>query len=239
LHPAWAVAIRVKDDNPNDEVWAMFVRRSGNEGYCSSEQHYVTDLPNDTYTFRLPWRPGAAGVSVGSGTTFLASSGGTSGPSVQSAPNQGLLVSFTLPAPQIVAGSCANCSRIHGEIHLNWQGGQGPAPIPSSGGAGPGVAHLISASSSTTSEQGSPEEKVAAAVSKAPTAKRKKYLAAFPRVAAAPDRQPLHAGAVTPIAALPRRAVRAKHRQYQSVADPAKAQRNDRALKAIHTLTGQ
>src|SRR6266436_2012572 len=43
LHPAWAIAMRVKDDNPSDEVWAMFIRRWGNEGYCSGDQHYVTD----------------------------------------------------------------------------------------------------------------------------------------------------------------------------------------------------
>ena len=72
LHPAWAVAIRVKEDNPADEVWAMFIRRWGNEGFCSGNQHLIVDLPGNTYTFRLPWRPGATGVSVGSATTFLA-----------------------------------------------------------------------------------------------------------------------------------------------------------------------
>jgi hypothetical protein len=244
LHPAWAVAIRVKDDNPADEVWAMFVRRNGNEGYCSSNQHYVTDLPNNTYTFRLPWRPGATGVSVGSATTFLSASSGASGPSVQPAPNQGMLVSFTLPAPQFVSGRCVNCNRINGEIHLNWQGGQGPAPIPRSNAPGGVVAHLLPlggpVSPRETEEKGSPEGRLAAILTEAPSSKRKKYLAAFPKKKpAAPDVQHLTAGAVVPIAALPRKVARAKHRQYESVADPAKTRQNQRSLDALRKLTTQ
>ncbi len=34
LHPVYAMAILVQDD-PNDEVWAIFVRNWGNEGFCS------------------------------------------------------------------------------------------------------------------------------------------------------------------------------------------------------------
>jgi hypothetical protein len=58
-------------------------------------------------------------------------------------------------------------------------------------------------------------------------------------MAVAPDAQRMTARTVTPIAALPRRSVRAKHRQYQSVPDPAKAQKNQRALQAIHKLASQ
>src|SRR4029077_6600102 len=70
LHPVWAIAIRVDDRNPNDEVWAMFVRNWGDEACCRGDQHYLNDLPNNTYTFRLPWRPGATAVSVLPATTF-------------------------------------------------------------------------------------------------------------------------------------------------------------------------
>jgi hypothetical protein len=264
LHPAWAFAVRVKDDNPSDEVWAMFIRRYGNEGYCSSDQHFVTDLPNDTYTFRLPWRPGATGVTVGNATTFLAASSGATGPIVQSAPNQGLLVSFKLPTPQYVQGICANCNRINGEIHLNWQGGQGPAPIPSanvssrpSRGAQLAGTHVATARKSTKAStargsvagrastiggtlhvatKDSPEEVIAKLLSSATPAKKSAYLAAFPKAPASLDGQHLAVGPVTAIGALPRKAARAKHKQYQSVADPAKAQKDQRALDAVRKL---
>jgi hypothetical protein len=259
LHPAWAFAVRVKDDNPADEVWAMFIRRWGNEGFCSNDQHYVTDLPNNTYTFRLPWRPGATGVTVGSGTTFLAASSGASGPNVQTAANQGVLVSFTLPtpqflpSPQFVQPICTNCNRINGEIHLNWQGGQGPAPIPSTnptvtpgtlrGGvvvANRGAtAGRGGAAPPTSAAQADPEDRLAAILAAAPTARRAEYLASFQKAAPAIDGQPMALGAVTRIAALQSRAARARHRQYLSIADPAKAQKNQRTLAALKKLTGQ
>jgi hypothetical protein len=98
LHPAWAIAIRVKDDDPSNEVWAMFIRRWGTKDIAVASSTTSRILPNDTYTFRLPWRPGATDVTVGNATTFLAAS---SGASVQTYKNQqrneGLLVSFTLP----------------------------------------------------------------------------------------------------------------------------------------------
>jgi hypothetical protein len=33
----------------------MFVRNSGNEGFCSQDNHYL-DLQDGSYTFRLPWK---------------------------------------------------------------------------------------------------------------------------------------------------------------------------------------
>src|SRR5438093_126483 len=38
LHPTWVLAIHVQDD-PDDDVWAVFMRNWGNEGFCSSAQH--------------------------------------------------------------------------------------------------------------------------------------------------------------------------------------------------------
>jgi hypothetical protein len=261
LHPAWAVAIRVNEDNPADEVWAMFIRRWGNEGFCSGNQHLIVDLPNNTYTFRLPWRPGATGVSVGSATTFLAASSGASGPTVQSAPNQGLLVSFTLPPPEYVAGICTTCNRINGELHLNWQGGQGPAPIPSTS-PGPArvhggvVAGAISGATTRTATrtaqpargnlQGlrgasklSPEESVQGMLARAPSAQRAEYLANFTKKPVTPDAQTLKPSEVTQVRSLPVKRARAKHRQYQSVADPAKVQKNQRLKDAIQKVKPQ
>jgi hypothetical protein len=256
------VAIRVKEDNPADEVWAMFIRRWGNEGFCSGNQHLIIDLPNNTYTFRLPWRPGATGVSVGSATTFLAASSGASGPNVQSAANQGVLVSFTLPPPEYVAGVCATCNRINGELHLNWQGGQGPAPIPSTSPAGPTrihggvIAGAISGATSRTATRTaqptrgnlqaiggtakvSPEESVQAMLARAPSAQRAEYLANFTKKPVTPDAQIMKPSEVTQVQSLPVKRARAKHKQYQSVADPAKIQKNQRLKEAIQKVKPQ
>jgi hypothetical protein len=259
LHPAWAVAIRVKDDDPSDEVWAMFIRRWGDEGFRSGDQHYVSDLPNNTYTFRLPWRPGASGATIGPQTTFLAAASGASGPIVQSAANQGLLVSFTLLAPTFANGVCINCNRINGELHVNWQGGQGPAPIPGPGGTGPAVvgrrgfsvaergaavgragsAVLLPAtaagspSANGAAEKGDPESKVAAFLAKASSEQRARYLALSPKPPVSLDAQSLSPSPVVRIASMPVRNARARRRQYQSVPDPAKAKLNQQRLDAL------
>ena len=70
LHPVWAMAIRLAaPPSQTDEVWPMFVRNWGDEGFCSQDQHYL-DLLSNTYTFRLPWRPGATSVTVKPSTVF-------------------------------------------------------------------------------------------------------------------------------------------------------------------------
>jgi hypothetical protein len=133
LHPVWAMAIRVKDDDPMDEVWAIFIRRWGNEGFCSSgNQHLLKDLPNNTYTFRLPWRPGASDLKLGPATAFKGNYNFTG--TAEAVANQGVLVSF--PAPPFGSG-LPLLPRIDGELHLQWPGGRWaqPAPIPAAGPA--------------------------------------------------------------------------------------------------------
>ena len=110
-HPVYAIAILV-DDTPADQLWAIFVRNWGDEGYCSSSQHYL-DL--QSYTFRLPWKQGTTTLSVKSTETkFLTNSLQATLPTVQFTPNEGVLVTFTLPPPEDKA--CIN-----GELHLQWQ----------------------------------------------------------------------------------------------------------------------
>jgi hypothetical protein len=262
LHPAWAFAVRVKDDNPNDEVWAMFIRRAGNEGFCSGDQHYLTDLPGDNYTFRLPWRPGASSVSSTSSTTFLQTSSGGSGPGISWASNQGVLVSFTLPAPQQPLGN----NIIYGELHLQWPGGQGPAPIPTTtttrtgvgtatglrlpaGGAQvraipsgqpppragqPPLRGVPAAGQPVQAARGEePEKRVASALTKMSAVLRNQMLALAPRPPGAVQAQALRQGTITQIQSLPQKPARARRRQFQSVADPAKRQRNQQALDAL------
>jgi len=117
LHPVWAMAIRVNDD-PADETWAIFVRRWGNEGFCSRDQHYLDDLQGNEYTFRLPWKTNASSVSLTPDTMLRCRFGQAAGPRVTSVPNVGLLVSFFLPVPDSDDGE-----EINGELHLQWTGG--------------------------------------------------------------------------------------------------------------------
>jgi hypothetical protein len=110
IHPVWAMAIHVKDD-PNDDTWAFFARNGGNEGYCGSK----TELLNTTsFTFRLPWRPGATGVNL-AGQNFLWRDAKTAGGTFDPEPGTGVLVSFSLAPP-------GQGDRMNGELHLQWVG---------------------------------------------------------------------------------------------------------------------
>ena len=112
LHPTWVLAIHVKDD-PDDDVWAVFMRNWGNEGFCSSEQHEV-GWPRDRFTLVLPWRAGAASVELGAATQFLANADGVSG-FWRDVPDESLNLTFALPPPSAR-------TRVHGELHLRWSG---------------------------------------------------------------------------------------------------------------------
>jgi hypothetical protein len=113
LHPVYAMAANVHDD-PTDDLWAMFVRNWGDEGYCSRH-----DWPAEftTYTFRIPWRQGMQSVEVlwGIGRSQFEGTGGTSGPTIVWTPGQGIDVTFTLPPP-------SEKPLIDGELHLRWRG---------------------------------------------------------------------------------------------------------------------
>jgi hypothetical protein len=111
-HPVWALAISANaHPDPANDVWALFARNWGSEGYCSSRNYHLLGLT--TYTFRLPWWPGATAVSVGPGTQFLGRFPFSYTVSV--VPQEGVLVSFTL-------GNPSDLPRINGELHLRWSG---------------------------------------------------------------------------------------------------------------------
>ncbi|HVS82415.1 MAG TPA: hypothetical protein VHE60_11850 [Pyrinomonadaceae bacterium] len=113
LHPVYAMATNIIDD-PADDLWGMFVRNAGDEGYCSRQ---IWEAPFTTYTFRLPWRAGMDSVEVlsGPGKTQFAGTEGTSGPTVTFTRGQGVDVTFTLPPPSATP-------LIDGALHLRWSG---------------------------------------------------------------------------------------------------------------------
>lgn len=136
LHPVYAIAINVKsdmnDDGTIDEVWAVFARNWGNEGWCSRNQHNLNlETNSNRLLLTLPWGPdipaGKAASSfevLNDGTRFLSSSNQAKGPELSIAGTQGILLSFVFPPAKDQA-------RIHGELRLRWRmpttvGGQPP-----------------------------------------------------------------------------------------------------------------
>jgi hypothetical protein len=113
LHPVWVLAIQARDD-PQDDVWAVFVRNWGNEGFCSHLQHEVNWAEN-RFTLALPWRTGARSVRVDGRTTFKANMAGITG-GVRSVRGVAVRLTFTLPPPSARG-------LVHGELHLSWTGG--------------------------------------------------------------------------------------------------------------------
>jgi hypothetical protein len=81
MHPIFAMATRrdnAPGENPNDpsdEVWLIFVRNRGDEGFCSSQEW---NGGFQDYTFRLPWREGMTSVDVNLDKTQFEGSDGTS-----------------------------------------------------------------------------------------------------------------------------------------------------------------
>ncbi len=112
IHPVWALAIHVKSD-PSDDVWAIFVRNFGNEGFCSKYQHLV-GFSGNRFTFNFPWRGGATSVATTTGTGFYANLSGMSY-SWGSTPGQKVSLTVQLLSPY-------SYPRVHGELHLRWTG---------------------------------------------------------------------------------------------------------------------
>jgi hypothetical protein len=81
LHPLYALATNRTnfENDPTDDVWLMFVRNRGDEGFCSSQ---LWDSGLDDYTFRLPWLSGMTSVQVNWSKTKFEGTDGTSGPTV-------------------------------------------------------------------------------------------------------------------------------------------------------------
>lgn len=254
LHPVWAMAIRVKDDDPADEVWAIFIRRWGNEGFCSGDQHYLQNLPGNSYTFQFPWRPGASDVRLGAATTLKANYPFTVTPQV--IPNQGLLISF--PAP--LAGE----NRINGELHLQWSGGKWgqPAPIPAPLPGKPltckqqcegdcfefrkgttkynqcmgSCQQECQRNGQRSNEMSEPERLAAMTVSKMTPAQRQEIARLTPTPPVSRDQQAGRLAAITRIQALPKNGARA---QFTSVPDARKRARNQRLLEGLRKGLGK
>jgi hypothetical protein len=119
MHPVFALAINVSND-PNDDVWAFFVRNWGNEGYCSSGTEHLVDSIS-TFTFTLP-HPGALKAETIQ-SEFLSRGLGASGPFVDTVPGVGANVTFGFPR-------ASERERMNGILHLKWTGPRPPTARP-------------------------------------------------------------------------------------------------------------
>ncbi len=119
FHPVYALAVQVRED-PNDNVWAIFVRNWGDEGFCSSLNHEM-DLPQNKMSLLLPWT-GAKGLSTEVEQVFPAA-GVPDASLLQDAQGNGIgaLVTFTLPQP-------AQSGMTEAVIHFHWKGGTASPP---------------------------------------------------------------------------------------------------------------
>jgi hypothetical protein len=116
VHPVWLLAIREASSTfpnpPTDDSWAIFARNWGDEGMCSSLEHY---LDRNVITVDLPRPPGVSG----SATATLVGDNTFHGHEVQMWPQVhnfagGVQFTLKLAAP-------AQHPWAAGEIHLSWQ----------------------------------------------------------------------------------------------------------------------
>jgi hypothetical protein len=245
LHPIFAMAIRVKDDDPSDEHWAMFVRRFGDEGFCSSHQHYLDYLPSNQFTVRLPliWGPNAEPVDPVQ-TDFRAEHSGGLPPQVQFVKGQGVLVTFDLPevpaARQI----------IHGELHITWMNATARTrPLVADGPSRRGHSS-IHAERNTASNAGSASSESLAGgntgdlyvrqlLESMTPAQRNQLNRLVPAAVVTPSKVILpRTTRITKLTVLPRRAASVRRPSVSSVLDAAKVQRDTQLVAAIKSVTG-
>jgi hypothetical protein len=222
LHPVWVLALRVSDSS-NDEAWALMVRNWGNEGFCGDQEHY---LDVQTIRVRLPWRPGATGVSLKS-AEFKTNSSQVTGPSLEPAANQGVSVVFTLPPPESHA-------RVNGILHLTWTG----PTVAARPQVAVNVANLRAQIQRQKVNDGEePEEKNAAALGKMTAADRQKLLASVPAKSKDHDGVSLQA-AMKPLGG-PHAIPSTRPRVRAAANDPVATAQRQRKDTIGHALTGR
>ena len=119
FHPVYALAIQLTED-AGANVWEVFVRNWGNEGFCSSLNHEL-NLKNQKLSLLLPWS-GATGLTAK--IEQVNPSGST--PAVgllqdQNGKSLGALVTFSLQPPSARG-------LIEARLSLSWAGGTAPQP---------------------------------------------------------------------------------------------------------------
>lgn len=104
FHPVYAVAIEMDPSSTNNQ-WAIFVRNSGNEGFCSSLDHHLA-FPDGLFRLELPRTGMRPEVDLGS-SQFASSTADLPFPSIDFDAKSGsgaggrgsLVLTFKMPPP--------------------------------------------------------------------------------------------------------------------------------------------
>jgi hypothetical protein len=129
IHPVHALAIRENSPGSPDlanDKWMVFVRNWGDQGECSSRQHY---LLSQQVTIQLPPPTATAGQATLNADTGILHNGGDGKYSFYSGP-EGTFVTFDLPP-----GDAQGYQ--FGELDLKWDPSSGAAASTSAGAAQP------------------------------------------------------------------------------------------------------
>jgi len=112
IHPVYGLAVEVSD-RADDNVWVMFVRNWGNEGFCSQDDHQM-NFSDGKITMMLP-RISKGTATVTSNEFAVTDGSGIAFPAIEQVTGEGTKVTFTLPPPEKHALAEL-------ELHLKWQG---------------------------------------------------------------------------------------------------------------------
>jgi len=229
IHPVFAMAIRVNDD-PADETWEIFVRRAGDEGFCSANEYVLGPLTKPySMTLRLPSR--------GTAVQVVQEEWGSTSSSVSirypaSDPAKGKLVTFDIPSYE---------DMVHGELHLRWTGTASavhhppPPAIPTSSVSKMPLPPRVGAAAAPTpaprvsQKEGTVAELVDAMT---PDQRRVFYSALPPKSPAKHAARPRSALSATPLSApsLPPALTRRRTRDLQEA--------DDHLVDALHAVYG-
>jgi hypothetical protein len=118
LHPVYAMAVEVNPD-PVNNIWILFIRNRGNEGFCSRRDH---PLPTTLTKFSLQIpKPPTSVVSAASFTaeTSFSSTIENNCPALRYDPaTQSAVVEFNLLKQPV--GRPSRGPMLEGEVHIQW-----------------------------------------------------------------------------------------------------------------------
>ncbi|GJG89070.1 hypothetical protein tb265_42510 [Gemmatimonadetes bacterium T265] len=222
VHPVFAMAVRVKED-PADETWMFFVRRFGNEGFCSSHIHYLDYLPDDQFVFRLPLLWGSAATLGGQDLTFVPEHPAPD-PAVTFVPGQGVLITVAM------SENPAARQLIHGELHLHWTNAD-PVRVR--------ARRPIARATHPANKEEGVEEYYGELVHRMTPAQQARLRSMVPdQPTPRPSGTARVTHAFTVATQLPRRTTRTRRPAVRSVLDPDKVARDEAFVAAVHTITG-
>jgi len=117
LHPLYAMFVHVSSD-PNNDVWAFFIRNWGTEGDCGGSNWplFTSNSAPEPIKVTLPM-PGATNISFLNSTILHVSSDLPNDYTIPTEVvlNEGAVLTFNLSAPGVKGW-------VEGELHLQWSG---------------------------------------------------------------------------------------------------------------------